>query len=90
MALSSEDVIKFMEGKVTEPCPRCKSKSWVVSDTPSTLAGMWIADEDGEFSLNSGIIRMVIVFCKNCGFAAPHVEQVIEAWLKTEGGSDGV
>ena len=89
MTLPTSTVIAFMDEKVTEPCPRCNSTSWSVSSNPSTLAGMWLADGEGQFSLNAGIARMVLVYCKNCGFAAPHVEQVIEAWARQKGLPDG-
>jgi hypothetical protein len=45
---------------------------------------MWLADDQGKFSLDAGIAKMVLVYCKNCGFAAPHVQQVIEAWSEEQ------
>ena len=89
MTLSVDKIIAFMNDKVTEPCPRCSSRTWGVSSVPSTLAGMWLADEQGNFSLDAGIAKMVLVYCKNCGFAAPHIQQVIEAWSEEKDRENG-
>lgn len=81
MPVSSENIIKFLEAKTKNNCPRCGNVHWAVSSRPSTSVGMWLANESGEFGLDSNIANLVLVFCKNCGFSSIHVEKIISDWV---------
>ncbi|MCL6653480.1 hypothetical protein A6R70_14400 [Agrobacterium rubi] len=87
MASERDEIIQFLSEKgVKGNCPRCNSMNWNISDVPSPWGGLWGANADGSYSLESPIHGAAMMMCTNCGYISLHSKYFFELWKQKKAG----
>lgn len=86
--ITPDELNRFVNANITEPCPRCKNEKWSGNMTGQnvTILCLYPSDEKVLGSDESKFLPFVPLSCTKCGFMSAHNAIIMVNWLEANSG----